>query len=153
MWDNRYSITLLMQIQFIRHLDIPFCNLYARGFTSLGGTTDTHPNPALSLDSDETMFRPAYELTDDNEERLGRDPQDLFSSRSGHFIHELQTARLETYLMMAYEWVKIWESIVIALRRKGQRSKGEEGSSRSTVIMSTPLHRGQNIIAFWMNGI
>jgi len=35
--------------------------------------TDTHPNPALALDADPTMFRPAYELMDDDEERLGRD--------------------------------------------------------------------------------
>jgi len=36
--------------------------------------TNTHPNPALALDTDATMFRPAYELMDDDEERLGRDP-------------------------------------------------------------------------------
>jgi FAD synthetase len=64
---------LLTQTQFIRHLGIPFCNLYNRGFTSLGGMTDTHPNPALALDADSTMFRPAYDLIDDHEERLGRD--------------------------------------------------------------------------------
>lgn len=64
---------MLMQTQFIRHLGIPFCNLYNRGFTSLGGMTDTHPNPALALDAGATMFRPAYELMDDDEERLGRD--------------------------------------------------------------------------------
>jgi len=60
--------------QFIRHLDIPFCELYNRGFTSLGGVADTRPNPALAVGGDETKFRPAYELTDDDEERLGRDP-------------------------------------------------------------------------------
>ncbi|KAI5465351.1 hypothetical protein BGZ63DRAFT_373354 [Mariannaea sp. PMI_226] len=58
---------------FIRHLQIPFCDLYNRGFTSLGGVTDTRPNPALAVDSDSTKFRPAYELCDDDEERLGRD--------------------------------------------------------------------------------
>ncbi|CAK7271967.1 3'-phosphoadenosine 5'-phosphosulfate sulfotransferase [Sporothrix epigloea] len=69
---------------FIRHFDVPFCSLYNRGFTSLGGTSDTRPNPVLAKTgaditaSDEngsstpTSFRPAYELMDDDEERLGR---------------------------------------------------------------------------------
>lgn len=58
---------------FIRHLDIPFCTLYNRGFTSLGGTRNTRPNPALALAGDPKAFRPAYELVRDDEERLGRD--------------------------------------------------------------------------------
>ncbi|KAI6085792.1 putative FAD synthetase [Hypoxylon rubiginosum] len=63
---------------FIRALDIPYCPLYDKGYTSLGGTDDTHPNPALKEedDNDRTSkqhFRPAYELTEDREERLGRD--------------------------------------------------------------------------------
>ncbi|RDL30771.1 uncharacterized protein BP5553_10116 [Venustampulla echinocandica] len=64
---------------FIRHLEIPYCVLYDRGYTSLGGTTDTHPNPALKAetgdDNDGTAatFRPAYELIEDKAERLGRD--------------------------------------------------------------------------------
>ncbi|KAL2129049.1 hypothetical protein VTI74DRAFT_8292 [Chaetomium olivicolor] len=58
---------------FIRHLQIPFCELYNRGFTSLGGITDTRPNPALAVGGDASKFRPAYELRDDDEERLGRD--------------------------------------------------------------------------------
>lgn len=58
--------------QFIRHLDISYCPLYDLGYTSLGGTTDTHPNPALQT-TGSTTFRPAYELVDDQEERLGRD--------------------------------------------------------------------------------
>ncbi|KAL2020834.1 hypothetical protein VTK56DRAFT_7927 [Thermocarpiscus australiensis] len=57
---------------FIRHLRIPFCDLYNRGFTSLGGLTDTRPNPALAVSGDVSKFRPAYELRDDEEERLGR---------------------------------------------------------------------------------
>lgn len=57
---------------FIKELDIPYCNLYDLGYTSLGGTTDTFPNPALKAGADGT-FRPAYELEQDEEERLGRD--------------------------------------------------------------------------------
>ncbi|XXG99407.1 hypothetical protein Hte_005746 [Hypoxylon texense] len=66
---------------FIRALGIPYCPLYDKGYTSLGGTDDTHPNPALkegdktssSSKADGQHFRPAYELTEDREERLGRD--------------------------------------------------------------------------------
>jgi FAD synthetase len=71
---------------FIRYLHIPYCSLYDMGYTSLGGTNDTHPNPALvrqsstqqvaqvtTNGSSRPKFRPAYELQDDYEERLGRD--------------------------------------------------------------------------------
>lgn len=57
---------------FIKELNIPYCELYDLGYTSLGGTTDTHPNPALK-GGEEGSFRPAYELEQDEEERLGRD--------------------------------------------------------------------------------
>lgn len=60
---------------FIRHLGFEYCSLYDQGYTSLGGTTDTYPNPRLRVDSPEegsTHFRPAYELAEDLEERLGR---------------------------------------------------------------------------------
>lgn len=62
----------LTLLQFIRHLEIPYCKLYDLGYTSLGGTTDTHPNPALKADSS-GHFKPAYELVEDKAERLGRD--------------------------------------------------------------------------------
>ncbi|KAF8450207.1 hypothetical protein BGX38DRAFT_1250079 [Terfezia claveryi] len=63
---------------FLRELEVPYCSLYDLGYTSLGGTTDTQPNPKLLMDEDgiggqEVTFRPAYELTEDSEERLGRD--------------------------------------------------------------------------------
>ncbi|KXH68005.1 phosphoadenosine phosphosulfate reductase [Colletotrichum salicis] len=59
---------------FIRHLEIPYCPLYDQGYTSLGGTQDTHPNPQLKTEGQNGAgFRPAYELTEDDEERLGRD--------------------------------------------------------------------------------
>ncbi|PKY09313.1 adenine nucleotide alpha hydrolases-like protein [Aspergillus campestris IBT 28561] len=59
---------------FIRHLDLRYCPLYDQGYTSLGGTTDTLPNPKLRTDGSdgEDEYRPAYELTEDLEERLGR---------------------------------------------------------------------------------
>lgn len=60
---------------FLRHLGVEYCELYDEGYTSLGGTDDTHPNPALRVEGEggEVWFRPAYELVEDREERLGRD--------------------------------------------------------------------------------
>ena len=64
---------------FIRHLGVEYCELYDQGYTSLGGTNDTHPNPKLrrkdcaASDGSNKTYRPAYELMDDEEERLGRD--------------------------------------------------------------------------------
>jgi 3'-phosphoadenosine 5'-phosphosulfate sulfotransferase (PAPS reductase)/FAD synthetase len=69
----------LTREKFIRRLRIPYCPLYDLGYTSLGGTTDTHRNPALRRESvsnegaAQVEFRPAYELVEDREERLGRD--------------------------------------------------------------------------------
>ncbi|KAL5359931.1 hypothetical protein BJX96DRAFT_164789 [Aspergillus floccosus] len=67
---------------FIRHLGLRYCPLYDQGYTSLGGQTDTHPNPKLRVDPESarrpdgddapSQYRPAYELTEDLEERLGR---------------------------------------------------------------------------------
>ncbi|KXT04712.1 hypothetical protein AC579_616 [Pseudocercospora musae] len=58
---------------FIKELEIEYCELYDLGYTSLGGTDDTHPNPALRKGDGEEGYRPAYELVEDEEERLGRD--------------------------------------------------------------------------------
>lgn len=61
---------------FLRALEIPYCSLYDKGYTSLGGTTDTHPNPVLleNKSGESTpRFKPAYELVEDLQERLGRD--------------------------------------------------------------------------------
>lgn len=57
---------------FIREVGVEYCQLYDEGYTSLGGTDDTFPNPALKVEGGEG-FRPAYELVEDGEERLGRD--------------------------------------------------------------------------------
>ncbi|SCN64016.1 related to FAD1-flavin adenine dinucleotide (FAD) synthetase [Fusarium fujikuroi] len=70
-------LTCLLTVQiwaFIRHLGIEYCPLYDQGYTSLGGIKDTHPNPHLKKQGQNGEgFRPAYELTQDDEERLGRD--------------------------------------------------------------------------------
>lgn len=73
---------------FLRGLQIPYCVLYDRGYTSLGGTGDTLPNPSLechdvangsanpdTADSSVPIkrYRPAWQLANGEEERLGRD--------------------------------------------------------------------------------
>ncbi|KAJ5918686.1 hypothetical protein N7454_009830 [Penicillium verhagenii] len=61
---------------FIRHLNLQYCQLYDMGYTSLGGTSDTLPNPRLKIDDEksdgEGTYLPAYKLMEDLEERLGR---------------------------------------------------------------------------------
>lgn len=71
---------------FLRKLGVEYCELYDQGFTSLGGREDTRPNPVLAIRRKEASagegegedgvivgYRPAYELVEDEEERLGRD--------------------------------------------------------------------------------
>lgn len=54
---------------FLRYLNIPYCELYDEGYTSLGGTDNTEKNPCLKRGDG---YLPAYELEDDLKERLGR---------------------------------------------------------------------------------
>jgi len=88
---SRFQDSPLICPEFIRYLNIPYCCLYDMGYTSLGGTNDTKPNPVLARQPStqqvptlssvngntngqpKPRFRPAYELVDDYEERLGRD--------------------------------------------------------------------------------
>ncbi|KAL4925100.1 FAD synthase [Aspergillus undulatus] len=58
---------------FLRHLGLEYCRLYDQGYTSLGGLSNTDRNPSL-WDEERGVFRPAYELTDDELERSGRRP-------------------------------------------------------------------------------
>ncbi len=61
---------------FLKMGGIPYCQLYDEGYTSLGGLYNTKKNPYLKTDEiDEegnTVYKPAYELTGDEHERLGR---------------------------------------------------------------------------------
>lgn len=52
-----------------------YCSMYDQGYTSLGGVNDTVKNPKLRYFDEEgtACFRPAYEMTQDDGERLGRE--------------------------------------------------------------------------------
>lgn len=60
--------------KFIRQLSLPYSVLYDRGYTSLGSIENTHPNPQLKrVDKNGIVsYRPAYELSDPDSERAGR---------------------------------------------------------------------------------
>eukprot|EP00794_Sanderia_malayensis_P011026 gene11026-12190_t len=55
---------------YMKILNLPYCSLYDRGFTSLGSQDNTQPNPNL-LQQDGT-YLPAFCLDDETEERAGR---------------------------------------------------------------------------------
>jgi FAD synthetase len=57
--------------EYIDALDLPVCELYRRGFASIGEITNTQPNPLL-WDEDANQYRHARELAHDVAERLGR---------------------------------------------------------------------------------
>jgi len=52
-----------------------YCAMYDEGYTSLGGVNDTVRNPNLRYadEKGEERYRPAYEMTLDDGERLGRE--------------------------------------------------------------------------------
>ena len=56
----------------LRHCQIEYCSLYDEGYTSLGSSHNTRPNPALKLNDQGTRYKPAYMLEDDSLERAGR---------------------------------------------------------------------------------
>lgn len=57
--------------QFLLDLNVPYCTLYDEGFTSLGSTTNTAPNPLLKSPEGEG-YLPAWRLEDETQERAGR---------------------------------------------------------------------------------
>mmetsp|Transcript_43878 Transcript_43878/g.85832 ORF Transcript_43878/g.85832 Transcript_43878/m.85832 type:complete len:267 (-) Transcript_43878:247-1047(-) len=61
---------------FLRDLNLPYCSLYDRGYTSIGSIYNTHPNPLLRETqgecSSECTYLPAYCLKDPSTERAGR---------------------------------------------------------------------------------
>lgn len=59
---------------FIRELDVPYCDLYNQGYTSLGTKSDTARNSSLLRINDDgkPYYLPAWTLTKFQEERLSR---------------------------------------------------------------------------------
>lgn len=55
---------------FILSMKVPYCELYDKGYTSIGAETDTIPNPELK--NTEGKYDPAYKLLDGTKERAGR---------------------------------------------------------------------------------
>lgn len=56
--------------EYLRMFQVPYCDLYNQGYTSLGSTFNTYPNPALREANGH--YLPAYELKDGSKERHGR---------------------------------------------------------------------------------
>lgn len=65
---------------FLLDLNIAYCPLYDKGFTSIGYTHDTEPNPALK--TEDGTFLPAWSLLNGSVERHGRVKKSLPSSNS-----------------------------------------------------------------------
>eukprot|EP00935_MAST-01C_sp_MAST-1C-sp1_P002257 g2257.t1 len=57
--------------EFLRYFELPYCFLYDQGYTSIGSTKNTEPNPAL-LNETDGRFGPAYLLPRAHMERWGR---------------------------------------------------------------------------------
>ncbi|CAG8594468.1 12378_t:CDS:2 [Cetraspora pellucida] len=59
--------------EFLRTLKVPYCTLYDKGYTSLGGTDNTHPNPDLRNPTQPCGYDPAWKLIDESRERSSRE--------------------------------------------------------------------------------
>ena len=61
---------------FLRKCNLKYCRLYDEGYTSIGNTTDTVPNPHLYVQgtgiTNMIQYQPAYALEDHTTERAGR---------------------------------------------------------------------------------
>lgn len=57
--------------EFLRTFNLPYCQLYDQGYTSLGDSTNTKKNPSLLLP--DGSYSPAYNLCNGSQERVGRE--------------------------------------------------------------------------------
>ena len=58
--------------RIINELEIDYCSLYSRGYTSIGARRNTRPNPTLRIDGLKAEYAHADQLKDESNERLGR---------------------------------------------------------------------------------
>ncbi|EPX71772.1 FAD synthetase [Schizosaccharomyces octosporus yFS286] len=63
-----------------------YCTLYDKGYTSLGGVSDTSPNPALK--NEDGSYSPAHLLLDDSLERFGRNQNVPFRRTNSRYLYE-----------------------------------------------------------------
>ncbi|CAG8602643.1 5921_t:CDS:2 [Acaulospora morrowiae] len=59
--------------EFLRTLNIPYCTLYDKGYTSLGSIDNTYPNSDLRNPNNPNGYDPAWKLVDESKERYGRE--------------------------------------------------------------------------------
>lgn len=59
---------------YLLYYKVPYCELYDKGFTSLGNTVNTTKNPSLMnfKTNEEEAYLPAYKLLIESKERNGR---------------------------------------------------------------------------------
>lgn len=76
-WGDLMRVNPLLEFSYedvwgcILALEIPYCCLYDKGYTSIGLASNTFPNPALRIDGTDT-YAPAHSLRDGSGERHGR---------------------------------------------------------------------------------
>lgn len=75
-WPQFYRVNPLLNWSyseiwdFLREFELPYCDLYNRGFSSLGSPSRTKPNPKLTkLVDGQVTYLPAYALIDQSSER------------------------------------------------------------------------------------
>jgi len=80
-WPSFHRINVLLDWTyqeiwtFLRVFNLPYCKLYDQGYTSIGNTLDSIPNPTL-YHAESKSYKAAYELLDDSKERCGRKEKD-----------------------------------------------------------------------------
>ncbi|KAG7299793.1 hypothetical protein JYU34_016802 [Plutella xylostella] len=75
---------------YIRERNVPYCSLYDQGYTSIGSTLNTWPNPSLAYkdSSGRISYLPAWKLEDGSLERQGRGTKPTLSLKSLANGHE-----------------------------------------------------------------
>lgn len=77
---------------FLRAVGAPYCSLYDRGFTSVGGIDNTEPNSALQ--KEDGSYAPAHSLPDGRLERAGRTSKPGLKCKPSHLSTLTHTAGL-----------------------------------------------------------